>query len=69
MTNETPNSRKIEEPYFDEHGAERERLEWRLGGKPPTERALGRQEALDREVKGKIKEGLGDAATKDTEPS
>lgn len=36
------------QPIFDVEAANRERLEWRVGGKAPTERALGRDEDLAR---------------------
>jgi len=62
-TTDTP-----DEPMFDVAGAERERLDWRLRGKQPTERALGIQEGLDRAVSDEIKTKLGEDALKSVEP-
>jgi hypothetical protein len=57
-----------EKPLFDVKAAERERLDWKLGGEAPTERALGLQENLNRRVSDEIKEKLGENASKDMEP-
>lgn len=38
-----------EDLLFDVEAADRERLAWRVGGEEPTERALGRDEALARD--------------------
>lgn len=43
---------------FDAGAAERERLAWRVGGEAPTERALGRDEALSRDNKEAIDDAL-----------
>jgi hypothetical protein len=61
-------SNTSDEPVFDVSAAERERLDWKLGGEQPTERALGLQENLNRAVSDEIKAKLGENATKDAEP-
>lgn len=44
------------EDDFDVKAADRERLDWRLGGEQPTERALGRDESLQREINAEMSE-------------
>jgi hypothetical protein len=50
---------------FDLAAAEYERLDWRLGGKPPTERALGRQEGVNRRIRNEITDRLLEIADKE----
>lgn len=68
MNEKRPQSDKDDAPMFDIEAADRERLDARLGGKPWTERAAGRDEHLRRETRDKIKKGLGRAGSKDAEP-
>lgn len=44
--------------HFDIERANKQRLDWRLGDEAPTERALGRDEGLKREVEGEVNEAL-----------